>query len=75
MRRALSLSPPHPPVQRVEADPVDKLGRPLDIPDREVAPFAGLERAGLAENTSVPCSISTLPIVLRRAFLLRSILP
>ena len=39
-----SLSPPHPAVQRVEAHPVNQLGRAVDIPDREIAIFAGLER-------------------------------
>jgi len=38
-------------VQRVEADPVDELSGPLDIPDREIAPFAGLERTSPTENT------------------------
>ena len=31
-----SLSPPHPAVQRIKADPVDELGRPVDI----LLPFA-----------------------------------
>ena len=34
-------------VQRVEAHAVDELGRALDVPDREVAALAGLQRAGL----------------------------
>ena len=37
-------------VQWVEAEPVDELGRPVDVPDREIAPFAGFERAGLARK-------------------------
>ena len=43
------IGPSTPGVQRVEAHAVDQLGRPLDVPDREVARLAGLERAGLAE--------------------------
>src|SRR5882757_2704123 len=50
VRRARSSPPPNPAVQRVEAHPVDELGRPVDIPDREIAIFTGLERAGLTDN-------------------------
>ena len=46
---ARSSAPPHPRVQRIEADAIDQLGRPLDVPDREVAPLAGFERADLVE--------------------------
>ena len=38
----------YPRDERVEADPIGDLGRPLHLPDREVEPLAGLERAGLA---------------------------
>src|SRR6266567_2696477 len=41
---------PHPAMQRIEAHPVRQLGRPVDIPDREVAPFADFERTGLTEH-------------------------
>jgi hypothetical protein len=34
-------------MQRVEAEPIDKLGRPVDVPDRKIGPFAGLERTRL----------------------------
>ena len=36
-----------PRVQRIEADTIDELGRPLDVPDREIRPFAGFERPRL----------------------------
>ena len=38
-------------MQRIEADPVDEFGGAIDIPDREIAPFAGLERTSFAEDT------------------------
>ena len=34
-------------MERVEAHAIDELGGPLDVPDREVAALAGLERADL----------------------------
>src|SRR5215213_11845727 len=46
-RRLPSHSPPHARVQRRGADPGDDLGEVRDVPDGEVAPLAGLERADL----------------------------
>src|SRR6185312_5900943 len=43
-------TPPYPCVKRIEPNSVDELGRPLDIPDREVAGFTGVQTSGLVEQ-------------------------
>lgn len=43
------MSPVDAGVQWIEADPVDQLGRTLDVPDREVAPLPSLERADVGK--------------------------
>jgi hypothetical protein len=40
------IAPSKPTRATVKAHLVDQLGRPVDIPDREIAPFASLERTG-----------------------------
>src|SRR3984957_2885372 len=37
-------------MQRVEAEPIDKLGRPIDVPYGEIGPFAGFEGSCLARE-------------------------
>ena len=35
-------------MQRIEANAIDKFGRPLDVPDRKIAVLAALKRADVA---------------------------
>ena len=35
-------------MERIEAHAINKFSRPLDIPDGEVGPFTGFQRAGFA---------------------------
>src|SRR6516225_9209336 len=53
--RSRSRAPPHARMKRIEAEVIDELDRLVDIPDGEVAPFAGLERADLVEATERAC--------------------
>ena len=46
--------PATPGVKRIESHSVDQFGRPLDIPDREIAGFAGVQASGLLEQPERP---------------------
>ena len=48
----LGSAPPHPCVKRIESDPVDQFGGPLDVPDREVAGFAGFQASDFVDSPS-----------------------
>jgi hypothetical protein len=48
-------------MQRREADAIDQLGWPLDVPDRQIAGFAGFERADLIEPAQRACRWRVTP--------------
>ena len=62
-------------MQRVEADPVDEFGRTLDVPDREIAPFAGLERAGPPRRPSARAPSRVVPAMHSATVIRNSVAP
>src|SRR5262249_52444802 len=50
----LGIVPPDAPVQRIEAEPIHKLGWHLDVPDCQVTIFSRLKRADLSRSAKGP---------------------
>ena len=48
-------------MQRIEAYAIDELRRPLDVPDGQIAPLAGFQRAGLSGEAEGPGRLKPWP--------------